>query len=313
MNEPTNRTAQVIEQSEPPIDGKDVRPAAPAPEARHSHSIISPQAGCATCGGAAGMPVKPSYVYAIGRVEARFPNLAAEKEFAQATGRSDTAGKTDQQSFHAVLSKRENRYLVRQLCWVLTVQGLETYLLVPRDPADMDLLVEAIRPAPSPLDIDVVIGMRGPIAPPEMCNGLLVPIVAFDQIYSFNRDALIKALPKPEKMKADEFAPAAEELYHRIMQMTDNAGATDDHRALNYLAMRYHQIYAKAAEQFAKDCSLSGVEVRPSPLSGTRNIVDVIFAYTNRNTDYTEKCCVRCDVTEEFPFLVTKMGPYYDR
>ena len=106
-----------------------------------------------------------SYVYAIGRVEARFPNLAAEKEFAQATGRADTAGKTDQQTFHAVLSKRENRYLVRQLCWVLTIQGLETYLLAPRDPADIDLLVEAIRPAPSPNDIDVVIGMRGPDRP----------------------------------------------------------------------------------------------------------------------------------------------------
>ncbi|MDF0673043.1 MAG: hypothetical protein P0120_01695 [Nitrospira sp.] len=313
MNESTHTTAQAIEQPDPPIKAHDVRPAAPAPEVRNSNSAIAPQAGCATCGGAAGMPGKPSYVYAIGRVEARFPNLAAEKEFAQATGRTDTAGKTDQQTFHAVLSKREHRYLVRQLCWVLTVQGLETYLLVPRDPADIDLLVEAIRPAPSPHDIDVVIGMRGPIAPPEMCNGLMVPIVAFDQIYSFNRDALIKAIPKPEKTKAEEFAPAAEELFNRVIQLTDNAGATDEHRALNYLAMRYHAIYAKAAEQFAKDCSLSGVEVRPSPLSGTRNIVDVIFAYTNRNTDYTEKCCVRCDVTEEFPFLVTKMGPYYDR
>ena len=123
-----------------------------------------------------------SYVYAIGRVEARFPNLSAEKEFAQATGRADTAGKTDQQTFHAVLSKRENRYLVRQLCWVLTIQGLETYLLQPRDPADIDLLVEAIRPAPTPNDIDIVIGLRGPIAPPQMCNGLMVPIVLFDQL-----------------------------------------------------------------------------------------------------------------------------------
>ena len=26
-----------------------------------------------------------------------------------------------------------------------------------------------------------------------------------------------------------------------------------------------------------------------------------------------EKFCVRVDVTEEFPFLVTKMSPYYDR
>ena len=77
--------------------------------------------------------------------------------------------------------------------------------------------------------------------------------------------------------------------------------------------MRYPAIYAKAAEQFARDSSLSGVEVRPSALSGTRSIVDVIFAYTNRNTDFTEKFFVRVDVTEEFPFLVTKMSPYYDR
>ena len=48
-------------------------------------------------------------------------------------------------------------------------------------------------------------------------------------------------------------------------------------------------------------------------MSGTRHIVDVIFADTNRNTDYTEKCFVRVDVTEEFPFLVSKLGPYYDR
>ena len=34
--------------------------------------------------------------------------------------------------------------------------------------------------------------MKGPIAPPQMCNGLMVPIVVFDQIYSFDRDALIK-------------------------------------------------------------------------------------------------------------------------
>jgi hypothetical protein len=253
------------------------------------------------------------YVYAIGRVEARFPNLASEKEFAQATGRTDTTGKTDRQTFYTVLSQREYRYLVRQLCWVLTVQGLETYLLVPRDPTDIDLLVETIRPSASPNDIDVVIGVRGPIAPPEMCNGLMVPIVAFDQVYSFDRDTLIQAIPKPEYATTEQFGPAAEELFDRIMQLTDNAGATDDHRALNYLAMRYPGIYAKAAEEFGRDFSLTGVEVRPSPLSGTRNVVEVIFAYTNRNTDYTEKFCVRCDVSEEFPFLVSKMASYYDR
>ena len=314
MNEQTETLEQPVN---PSVTVDDVPASARFPAAPSS-TAITPQAGCASCG--AGAPgVSPngvgisSYVYAIGRVEARFPNLAAEKEFAQATGRADTAGKTDQATFHTVLSKRENRYLVRQLCWVLTIQGLETYLLQPRDPADVDLLVEAIRPAPSPNDVDVVIGLRGPIAPPEMCNGLMVPIIAFDQIYSFDRNALIKAIPKPEKATAAQFAPAAEELFNRIMQLTDNAGATDEHRALNYLAMRYPGIYARAAEEFARDFSLTAVEVHPSPLSGTRNVVDVIFSYTNRNTDFTEKFFVRVDVTEEFPFLVTKLSPYYDR
>ena len=58
---------------------------------------------------------------------------------------------------------------------------------------------------------------------------------------------------------------------------------------------------------------MTAVETRPSPLSGTRKIMEVVFAFTNRNTDFTEKFFVRVDVTEEWPFLVTKMSPYYDR
>jgi hypothetical protein len=273
---------------------------------------------CPTCGAAAasaptGRTSQPSYVYAIGRIEHRFPRLSVEKEFARATGRADTKGQTDRQALHSVLSKSENRYLARQLCWVLTIEGLETYILIPRDPADIGLLVDALRPNPTPADLDVVVGVMGPIAPPEMCNGLLVPILAFDQIYSFDRDTLIKAIPRPEKTPPEKFAAAAEELFDRIMQMADNAGAMDEHRALNYCAVRYPAIYAKTLECFDMNSSLSALEVRPSPLSGVRRVLDVIFSYTNRNTDVVEKYYCRTDVAEEFPFLVTKLSPYYDR
>jgi hypothetical protein len=295
----------------------DTGPAMTTSLTSHTATPLFPQA-CATCDGATGFePNDPeataSYIYALGRVEARFPRPSVEKEFAQATGRAGTNGQTDRESFHTVLSQRENRYLVRQLCWILTIQGLETYLLQPRDPADFDLLVEATRPAPSPLDIDGVIGLRGPLAPPEMCNGLIIPIVAFDQIYSFDREALIGAIPRPEKTVGKEFKAAAEELFDRVIQITDNAGATDDHRALNYLAMRYPAIYTTVADAYARNASLTGVEVRPSRLSGTRKIVDVIFSFTSRNNDFTEKFFVRVDVTDEFPFLVNRMSPYYDR
>jgi hypothetical protein len=259
-------------------------------------------------------PATYSFIYALGRIQPRFPIPSLEKEYAQVVGRAaDTAGQTDPQAMQSTLGKRENRYLVRQLCWILTIEGIETYILQPRDPADFDLLIDALRPSPRPTDVDIVVGVRGPIAPPQMCNGLMVPIVVVDQVYSFDVDGLIKSIPRPEGVRESQFKSTAEELFFRIMQLADNAGATDEHRALNYLAVRYSAIYAHATEMHGRNFSLSAVEVRPSRLSGTRKIVDVIFSYTNRNTDVMEKYFVRVDVTEEFPFLVTRLSPYYER
>jgi hypothetical protein len=253
----------------------------------------------------------PSFVYALGRIVPRFPSISLEKEFAQATGRVQTADLTDRQAAERVL--RANRYLARQLCWVFTVEGLETYILRPRDPADLDLLLDALRPNPRPTDTDVVIGVRGPLTPPDVCNGLTVPLVVFDQLYSFDVDSLIKSVPRPEKEPAARFEATAEELLSRIMQIADNAGATDEHRALNYLAVRYDAIYIRTAEMYGQNSSLSAVEVRPSELSGTRTIVDVILSFTNRRTDVVEQYFTRVDVTEEFPFLVTKLSLYLGR
>jgi len=276
----------------------EVAPPAPAPP---------PAAPCPTCG-----PGGP-FVYVIGQIKPRCPTLALEKEYAQATGRSDTAGLTDPQALWKVLSDRANRYLARQWCWVLTVEGVETYLLVPRDVSDLDLLIESLRAEPRKTDLDMVIGTLGPVAPPTMCNGLMVPVVAFDQIYSFDLDSLIGAIPRPETIPEERFRAVADEVLSRIMLMADNAGAMDEHRALNYLAVRYDRIYALSAEQHAKNASLSAIEVRTSALSGVRRIVEVIFRFVNRQTDVGDAYFVRVDVTEQFPFLVTKLMPYLDR
>ncbi len=278
--------------------GLSVAPMQEAPE----------MSSCPTCGAA-----PPSYVYAIGRVEPRFPSLAVEKEMAQATGRGDCAGLTDRQALHTVLSERRNRYLVRHLCWVLTIEGLDTYILRPRDPADWDLLVEAVRPRPKADDLDTAIGIRGPIASPDLCNGLSVPIVMFTQLYSYDEETLIRSIPKPEAMTEKQFRTAAAGLFGNIMQMADNAGATDEHRALNYVAVRYPAIYTAMTEAHARNAGLAGIEVRPSRLSGVRRIVDIILSFTHRQTDVVEKHFMRVDVTEEFPFLVSKLSPYYDR
>lgn len=286
-------------------------------EVTPSPTTVTPQnasAGCPTCSAAQAStsPVLPPCVYVVGHIEPRYPSLGVEKEVRQATARAGAAKDNDREVMAKVLRDPNNRYLVRQLCWVLLIHGIEHYILVPRD-GDYQPLVDAYRAEPNPGDLELVIGRRGPIAPPTMCNGLLVPVLVFDQIYAFDRKLLLESIPKPKDADAKKFIADAGEMLDRILQQSDNAGATDADRALNYLAVRYDRIYSLAAEQFATNNSLTSIDVVPSPLSGTRNIVDVVFSFTNRATDVDSKYFTRVDVTECFPFLVSKLSPYYDR
>ena len=308
MEQPQAREETVIQLNDPTT----ARAATDAPLVSVTPQAAS--ASCPTCAAAQASPTMspPTCVYVIGHIEPRFPLLSVEKEAMQAVSRAGATKDTDRQIMAKVLQDPNNKYLVRQLCWVLLVQGIETYILVPRD-GNYQPLVDAYRAEPKPGDLELVIGVRGPIAPPTMCNGLLVPIVIFDQIYAFDRDSLLESIPVPKDADAKKFAAAAAEMFDRIIQQSDNHGATPGDIAKNYLAVRYARIYALAAEQFANNCSFTSIDVLPSPLSGTRNVFDVVFSFTDRATDVVSKYFVRVDVTECFPFLVSKMAPYYDR
>jgi len=264
-------------------------------------------------GGCADKAASGPPVYSIGRIQPRFPSVAVEREVAQVVGRTDLTGKTEGQALHSILARPENRYLAREMCWVLSIENIETYLIAPRFPGDVDLLIEAMRSGPRPTDVDVVIGTLGPVASPSYCNGTQLPIVTFDQIWSFDVDALLGSIPRPEGIPAEQFAATAEELFYRILQIADNAGATDEHRALNYLAVRYPAVYTAVAQAHARNRSLQSVSARPSRLSGPRSIVDVVFSFVDRATDVVDKQFARVDVSERYPFLVTKLSPYYDR
>jgi len=308
MEQQQVREETMIQLSEPTA----ARPATEAPSAG-----VTPQASesCPTCAAAAQASnaiSPPTCVYVIGHIEPRYPLLSVEKEAMQAISRTGVTKDTDRQIMAKVLQDPNNKYLVRQLCWVLLVQGIETYILVPRD-GNYQPLIDAYRAEPNPGDLELVIGIRGPIAPPTMCNGLLVPILIFDQIYAFDRKSLLDSIPVPKDAEAKKFAAAAAEMFDRIIQQSDNHGATPEDIAKNYLAVRYARIYALAAEQFAASSSFTSIDVLPSPLSGTRKVLDVVFSFTKRDTGVVSKFFTRVDVTECFPFLVTPISPYYDR
>ncbi len=260
--------------------------------------------------GSCGLKSLP-YVYVLGQVEARFPGRSIEKEFLQILERSKSTNLEHQQAFYSVLSQPENRYLARKLSWILTKDGVPIYILLPTDPEDLIILLDAIKPSDCSLDRRVVIGRKGPTASPDIC-GLEVPMVLIDQIYPLEYSNFVKSI-HPESVSDEKFKTAAVETFRRMMQIADNTGSTDKHRALNYLSVRYPAIYAKAAEEQKRNFSLTSVDAVSSRLSDSRKIISVVFTFTNRETGIVEKYFVRADVSEEYPFLVTNMSPYYDR
>ena len=316
--------AEVYAQQTPNIDNKD---------------------SCPSCGNMEKPAFPHSYVYALGSVRHRYPSLSIENEFAQSvedlsqTDPNETRGKTETEVLSAIISRPKYRHILRKLCWVLRIEGLDTYILTPSNPADYDMIVDAVRRTPSPSDVDVVIGVRGPVAPPIMCGGLSVPIVAFHQIYASNIEEFIDSItgrgadkaesgkskrgeekstksdktPEGTREREGGLADTVTDVLRRIMQMADNVGSADEHRALNYLAVRSRDIYRLTRDMYNQNYSFTAIQSRMSRLSSTRKIVDIIFTYTHRESRYVDKWFVRVDVTEEFPFIHTTLGRYFER
>ena len=199
------------------------------------------------------------------------------------------------------------------MCWVFSVEGLDAYILEPRDSYTLDYFIESIR-SYKKTDLDVIIGKQGSIATPDMCNGLVLPVVTVDKVYTFDRESLIKSIPKKINIDEQKYNENADQLFNRILQIADNVGSADEHRAVNYLSVRYDPIYTNTVRMSQEDYSLVDIDVIESRLSNGRDIVDVIFIYRHRGENaFIDKYFVRVDVTEEFPFIISDLAPYFNR
>jgi hypothetical protein len=279
--------------------------------------------GACTCAGSQG--ASSGFVYAIGTVEAEYPNVAIEREMQimgvgiEADPEMPMKSTEDRHWQHAVLTKdrKKTRYLARQLSWRLTIEDLPAFVLKPRDCCDFDDLIDCLKrpkyskpsggkgkkekkngsdtvasPFGLPEDLDVIVGVKGANTP----DGIEVYV---DQI--FQRDILF-----PHK-----------HVY--FSQIVDNYGLTDEDRAYNFLTARY-DIAPKILEvqKEFEQVALEGVPTIYSRLSGDSNrIVRVIFTFKGHIKGYSalveKKYFVRVDVTNEFPVIITPWHPYLDR
>ncbi|MFD9132438.1 hypothetical protein ACFVZA_08355 [Streptomyces bottropensis] len=299
-----------------PIPASDPGDARPVPV---ESGVTQACCGCAETGshqggGAGHGDTGPAYVYVLGRVRAVFPDLSVQQEFSQVAGADGSRDATDADALYRVLSAPENRYIARQMCYVLSVQGVDTYVLEPVESAGLDDLLESLRPVRDCRDLAVVVGTLGPLVPPGACQGLSVPVVHVEKIWAFDSRELIEAIDRPEDTSRKEFERTAREVLDRVLQLNNNAGLDPTHRALNYLTVREQEIYRKTSELRAEGYALSGVEAAPSRLSvGAQSVVTVVLSYTHRRTNVTEKLFVRVGVSGLFPYRVTPVQRYYDR
>jgi Subtilase family/PatG C-terminal len=293
-------------------------------------NVVTPSNGADACACGAGpgeacacagkQATRSGFVYAIGTVEAEYPNVAIEREM-QIMGMGievepevPTKLTEDRHWQHAVLTRdrKRTRYLARQLSWRLTIEDLPAFVLKPRDCCDIDDLIDCLNrpkyPKPErgkgkkgkaaatdpivaqyglPQDLDVIVGVSGD----KTSDGLEVYV---DQIFEIPSERL--SLP----------------IHGYFPQMVDNYGLADEDRAYNFLAARYD--LSARVKEIEEKFELTGVPAIYSRLSGDADrVVRVIFTFRSHNSLIEKRYFVRVDVTHEFPTIITPWQPYLER
>jgi Subtilase family/PatG Domain len=288
------------------------------PIARPTQTVTPAGGGCG-CGAPSGVcscgaeSDLSGFVYAIGTIDADYPNAAIEREMQTlavhlGVGAAPNGATEDRHWQHLVLSKdlKLTRYLARQLRWHLIIEGQPIFVLAPSDPSYFDELIDALKRSkfakPKPRggkpaakkvmpveayreyeDLDVVVGVRG-TEPPDGT------VVVMDQLFQVERKQL-------------DLCTLAD-----LPQLADNRGLTDEERVWNFLAARYTPPPPQIGGY-----ELFSARATPSRLgSGISRIWRAIYTY--RNAAAAEKeYFVRVDVTHEFPMIVSPMQPYLER
>jgi hypothetical protein len=267
------------------------------------------------------------YVYAIGRLRAVFPSKDIEKEYQQLLTQEDLRATTEEQRLYNVLSRPENVFLAREMAWIFEIQDVATYVLQPRSSVELQAMLDAIKPDdPTQLEYDVIIGTQEPLPGVQVD----LPAVVVNRLYHFTAKSFAESIPIPSAISGMPTGTAKDQatasframvlaIFQDMLQMADNTGDADKHRALNYVSLNYPDIYALKWQPSGPGgastndlLNFTGVEVRHSPLSNLRKIMEVIFNYMS-SSGVASRYYTTVDVTGQFPFLVTKLQPYFER
>jgi hypothetical protein len=254
------------------------------------------------------------HVYAIGRIHHFFPAMDIRKEYLQLLQEQPPGDpSTEDQSLQQVL--KQHPFLAREMGWSFLIGNVETYHLSAAAPDVLDQLVTSICPKdPALTTYDVIVGAQEPTLSSEL------PGVAVNWTFQFTLQELAVSVVATLRKQGVQSPPSKEYIlgvFDDMLQLANNAGDADEHRALNYVSVNYPDVYiaqGTAQEQTSQAPALfAGVETRRSELGGGRTIIDVILRFQSQSTGLTTRYFTSVDVSGQFPFLVAPLGPYFER
>jgi len=321
-----------------PVCGDDALPARLKQRVTPAHG----EGGCA-CGAPGGIctcgpgqaPLQPIYV--LGSVDILIPNQSVSEELQSVALALSRAYPNEHlqeprptEELRAwqfrVLSKKEARYIARQMYWILKIEGHPAYYLSLRDLHDLDDLIRCLGRSEKD-DLDLFVGSSNLVSV-DTFPGVSAPLLLVDQLEVLTKSDLMAwfgtSATAPPKTLA-KLAPVGQnvrhqrrldELFGKLGQNADNRGDTDELRALNYLAARYKPLYELYAEIIMgrTGWKLDGIRVVKSRLShGDRRLVDPIFTFRERATGDVEQYFLRVDVSYLFPMIIRHIDEYFER
>ena len=251
------------------------------------------------------------YVYAVGKLEARFPSPDIEKEYDQAATAMGVTEIYDVLKQSEVVGSLEdkgadNAYLARDMEWVFTINNMDAWQVEPRTLIELGNMVEAINPEAKD-KYQVLIGTQEPLAD----GGSDLPWVMCNRIFYFDPDAFGDQVAKrASDVGASVDKKTAVDFFDQLLQFVKNPGDSDRNRAINYLALNYVDLYIKKAEMETAGKPFAGLSTQASAMSGGRTLLDAILSFNDRKYGTVEKYYCTVDITGQYPFLSDKLQPY---
>ncbi len=229
--------------------------------------------------------------------------------------------KVSEQDYYDVFSFQDPKtklypylYIAAQTQWVLNIDSLDHYLVIPRSIVELQQCIAALKPQQNTLQAvySTVVGLIGPVAVYGEHQSLL-PTILSEQVFSQTMDELHDMLQSFTGVTSDAIQDVIKQL-----EMTPNAGDSDFARAKNYLAFRYPEIYQHThklknnSEGSAENGSyfLANIECSYADIKSPQTVVDVIFTYQKNSSNQQKNYYCSVDVSGCFPFISMALQPF---